>query len=367
LHSDSDSVDDPTVIARLLGGMDLRLDDRPLSPLDSARAESLLAYLLLHRDAPQPRQRLAFLLWPDSTERQAQTNLRKVLHNLRRAVPEVVRLIEVGPRTLQWRTDAPLWLDVAQFEQALAEGRLEDAVETYAGELLEGRYDDWLQDERERLAGLHLEALERLAHQHESSLRWADAIRCAERLIAHDPLREESHRLLIRLCQAAGDRSRAVRAYHVCAATLERELGIEPSQVTRALYESLGAVATAAPTARARAPLVGRVDEQARLTAAWRAAAAGHAQLALVSGEAGVGKTRLIDELRATVNAVTVEARAYPAEGPLAYGVAAGWLRSQPVAGRLARLAPPLLTELTRLLPDLAAHAPPPEPLPEAE
>jgi len=73
--------------ARLLGPLDLRLGEQQLPPLDSARAESLLAYLLLHRDAPQSRQRLAFLLWPGSTERQAHTNLRKVLYNLRRALP----------------------------------------------------------------------------------------------------------------------------------------------------------------------------------------------------------------------------------------------------------------------------------------
>src|SRR5689334_1191849 len=123
--------------------MDLRLDGRQLPPLDSARAESLLAYLLLHRGAPQPRQHLAFLLWPESAEGQAHTNLRKVLHTLRRALPRADRLIEIGPRTLQWRADAPVWLDAEQFERALTEGLLEEAVELYSGELLEGRYDEW--------------------------------------------------------------------------------------------------------------------------------------------------------------------------------------------------------------------------------
>jgi DNA-binding SARP family transcriptional activator len=211
-----------------------------------------------------------------------------VLHNLRRALPGADSLIEVGPRTLRRREDAPLWLDVEHFERAVAEGRLEDAVETYTGELLEGRYDEWLVDERERLAGLYLEALERLARQHERRRRWPEAIRCAERLAAQDPLREESHRLVMQLCSASGDRARAVRAYHVCATTLERELGIEPSRETRAIYESL--VATAPPgaglpeaapaapapasaartTAPGMAPFVGRADEQARLAAAWR-------------------------------------------------------------------------------------------------
>jgi DNA-binding SARP family transcriptional activator len=68
----------PVLRARLLGPMDLKVGERQL-PLDSARAESLLACLLLYRDVPQPRQRLAFLLWPDSAEGQAHTNLRKVL------------------------------------------------------------------------------------------------------------------------------------------------------------------------------------------------------------------------------------------------------------------------------------------------
>jgi ribosomal protein S18 acetylase RimI-like enzyme len=158
-------MDEEALRARLLGPMDLRFGKRQLPPLDSARAESLLAYLLLHRDVPQPRQRLAFLLWPDSAEGQAHTNLRKVLHTLRRALPDADRLIEVGPRTLRWRPDAPLWLDVEQFERAVAGGRLKEAVRLYAGELLEGRYDEWLADERERLAGLHADALERLARR----------------------------------------------------------------------------------------------------------------------------------------------------------------------------------------------------------
>ena len=359
----------PVLRARLLGPMDLRFGERQLPPLDSGRAESLLAYLLLHRDVPQPRQRLAFLLWPDSAEGQAHTNLRKVLHNLRRALPDPDHLIEAGPRTLRWRPDAPLWLDVEQFERAVAAGHLEEAVQLYVGELLEGRYDEWLADERERLAGLYADALERLARQQERDQRWPEAIRSAERLVAHDPLREENHRLLIRLYQASGDRARAVRAYHACAVTLERELGIAPSPGTRAVYESLIAVppASAGTRAPSTSPFVGRAAEQEQLAAVWSAAAAGHAQLLLVTGEAGVGKTRLVDELRARAGAVTAEARAYPAEGPLAYGLAAAWLRSQPVSARLSRLERPQLTELARLLPELAAHVPPPEPLPEAE
>jgi DNA-binding SARP family transcriptional activator len=369
----------PALRVRLLGELDLRLGESPLPPLESARAESLLAYLLLHRDAPQPRQRLAFLLWPDSTEPQARTNLRHVLHNLRRALPDPDRFIEVRQRTLQWRAQAPLWLDVAVFEQAVAEGRLEGAVETYTGDLLEGSYDDWLLEERERLAQLHVDALERLALRLEEEGRWADAVRYGERLLHHDPVREDTYRLLMRLHSASGDGARALRVYHVCAATLQRELGIEPSAGTRECYEALLQVAAEpplrerGPASPPRPPLVGRAAERARLTALWRAAEGGCVQLVLVTGEPGIGKSRLVEELRAWCThrgAVTAEARAYPAEGTIAYGVAVDWLRSERIAARLRRLDRAYLTELARLLPELLADVSEltaPEPLPESD
>src|SRR5918998_3881385 len=97
----------PVLSMRLFGSLDLRYGDRLLSPLASARAETLLAYLVLHRDAAQARQHLAFLLWPDSSEAQARTNLRHVLHNLRRALPDADRFLDITPRTIQWRAGAP--------------------------------------------------------------------------------------------------------------------------------------------------------------------------------------------------------------------------------------------------------------------
>ena len=370
----------PTLRVRLLGDLDLRLGEDQVAPFDSGRAESLLAYLLLHRDAAQPRQRLAFLLWPDSTEPQARTNLRHVLHNLRRVLPDADRLIDVGSRTLQWRADAPLWLDVAVFEQALAEGRLEAAVEAYSGDLVEGSYDDWLLEERERLRDLHLDALERLARELDERGQWAAAIRYAERLVRQDPLREEAYRQLMRLHDRCGDRARALRVYHVCAATLQRELGIEPSAATRESYEALLAVAAEpaskgqqGPAPAAGPALVGRATERARLSALWRESEAGEAQLVLVTGEPGIGKRRLVEELRswcAHAGAITAEARSYSAEGAVAYGPVLSWLRSEAIATRLRRLDRASLTELARLLPELLSELPDlphPEPLPESE
>ena len=338
---------------------------------DRGRAESLLGYLLVHRGVAQPRQRLAFLLWPDSTEAQARTNLRKVLHTLRHELPEAERFLEVSSRTLRWRTDAPYRLDLAEFERALADDRLEAAVAAYAGDLIEGSYDEWVLEERERLRSLYLDALERLLREFEDREEWAAASRCAERLVHADPLREDAQRTLMRLYDARGDRARALRAYHAYADTVQRELGVEPSPATRAAYEALLHVDAESwtPGRGARSPpLVGRALERAALAAAWRSAAGGRAQLVLVTGEPGIGKSRLVEELRswcAHEGALTAEARAYPAEGTVAYGPVVTWLRSEAAGARLRRLDPAHVTELARLLPELQTDQP--APLHEAE
>jgi DNA-binding SARP family transcriptional activator len=378
----------PILSIRLLGALDLRYGEAPLPALESARAESLLAYLLLHREAPQPRQRLAFLLWPDSTEQQARTNLRHVLHNLRRALPESDRFLDVRPRTLQWRADDTFWLDVAAFEDAVARAErsageadlaaMREAVEVYAGDLLDGCYDEWLLGERERLRQRYLRALERLTALLEARGDSVQAIVYAERLLRHDPLHEETYRLLMRLHDAQGDRARALRIYHVCAATLERELGIEPSAQTREAYEALLPVerepVDEPQRAHVRGPsLVGRASERMQLATLWRATERGRSQLVLVTGEPGVGKTRLAEEFRvwcAHRGALTAEARSYAAEGALAYGPVVAWLRSEALTARIARLDPVYRVELARLLPELRTDVPglaAPDPLSESE
>lgn len=142
----------------------------------SPRLQSLLACLALHRGTPQSRQHLAFSLWPESAEPQARTNLRHLLHHLRKALPEADRFIRADAQTLTWRHDAPATLDVAAFEDALNRAdeaaqrgddenllaALEQAVERYGGALLPASYDDWVVPERERLHMRFGEALERL-------------------------------------------------------------------------------------------------------------------------------------------------------------------------------------------------------------
>ena len=79
----------PHLSVYLLGGFRIILSDTPVSHINTPRLQALLAYLLLNRDAPQSRQHIAFLFWPDSSEEQAQANLRNLLLQLRRALPSL--------------------------------------------------------------------------------------------------------------------------------------------------------------------------------------------------------------------------------------------------------------------------------------
>src|SRR5512139_4085190 len=128
----------------LLGGFSLFHNDMPITALNTSRLQSLIAYLVLHRDTPQPRQHLAFLLWPDSTEAQARTNLRHLIHQLRQALPQMTDFLLTDGSTIQWRPASPLNLDLDEFERAYTTGDFDQAVKVYRGELLPECYDDWI-------------------------------------------------------------------------------------------------------------------------------------------------------------------------------------------------------------------------------
>jgi DNA-binding SARP family transcriptional activator len=151
-----------TLQIELLGHFHLTYAGAPITVLQQVRLQSLLAYLLLHRHSPQPRQHLAFLFWPDSSEAQAYSNLRSALHTLRHTLPEADRFLHVDAKVVQWRGDAPYTLDVVQFEHHLAEAELsaqlndtarvrahlDAAIELYGGDLLSAYYDNrrWSQE-----------------------------------------------------------------------------------------------------------------------------------------------------------------------------------------------------------------------------
>ncbi|MGH9280640.1 MAG: ATP-binding protein, partial [Acidimicrobiales bacterium] len=366
---------DRGVRIRMFGELDIRVDGGPMPPLDSARARSLLAYLLLHDGAPQSRPRLAFMLWPDSTEGQARTNLRHLLHTLRSAAPALAPHLEVTPQTLRWHGDGACWTDASAFDAALARAAAADpagdaelaalgeAVDLYGGDLLDGNYDEWLLEERGRFRDRYLWALRRVAGLLAGRRDHGEALRLGRELQRLDPVREDTYRLLMRIHDAAGDRASAVRTYHECVSTLRRELGVEPSEETGRAYAALTRPGhrPAEATPFGGAATVGRGDEWRRLTECWREAVRGRARLVMLSGEPGIGKTRLVEDLAtwcAHQGAVVAVGRSYPSEGELGYGVVQSWMRSPALATRLRRAPARDRAELARILPELGPAEP---------
>ncbi|MEZ4835826.1 MAG: bacterial transcriptional activator domain-containing protein [Caldilineaceae bacterium] len=241
------------LLINLLGEFRIEYEGNSLAAFSADRLQSLLAYLLLHRSAPQPRHHLAFQLWPDSSESQARTNLRNLLHNLRNNLPDAETFLDITNMTLQWRGDAPCRLDIEDFAQAraaaaeaegssaLTEARrhLETAADAYKGDLLPGNYDDWVLALREDLRHQYADALLRLISVLEQLGDLRAALQYGQRLLHDDPLNEATYVTLMRLYALSGDRGGVRRIYQQCAAILERELGVEPGPATVTAYEQI--------------------------------------------------------------------------------------------------------------------------------
>lgn len=358
---------------QLLGDFRLECDAKPVNAVNTPRLQSLLAYLLLHRHAPQSRQHVSFVLWPGSTEAHARGSMRKLLHQLTHALLYPNRMLDVNAKTVQWRPDAAFTLDVAEFETAAGDldslHSLCRAVELYRGDLLPSCYDEWIIPERERLLQLFTTALNRIIFMLESQRDYSNAIHYAQIFLRHAPVHEEIYRRLMRLYALSGDRAGALHTYHTCATVLERELNVEPCADTRQAYEQILNVPQSIMTSGtlvASPLLVGRREEWACLQSVWSTSATGHAHFVLLSGTAGIGKTRLAEEMLewARRQGITVmKASSYTAEGALAYAPVAAWLREK----TLPPLAPHWKREVARLLPELLTQDPGLAPSPLSE
>jgi len=369
------------VTLRLLGGFQARIGTGPALVLPVRKAQALLAYLALPAGRAHPRDKLATLLWGDSPEGPARNSLRQALFALRRVLPAGGVRAEGDAVALD---PAAVEVDVAAFERELAEGtpaELAAAAQRYQGDLLAGLsvegtggFEEWLLSERERLRELALEALAKLlAHQCHAGQTEA-AIQTGLQLLGLDPLQEPVHRTLMRLYLEAGRRGAALRQYQACVAVLARELGVEPEAETKQLYQETvrrREEPSSRRTRRARGapapeamvtetPLIGRDVELATLRKALAEAASGQGRAVVVLGEAGVGKSRLMEELAREARqrgSHVLFGRAYESAqilpfGPWVDGFRTGGLMAE--EGLVSGLGPVWRAELARLFPELA-------------
>jgi WD40 repeat protein/DNA-binding SARP family transcriptional activator len=231
---------------RLLGQFDLSLAGATLD-LPSRPAQSLLAYLVLNAGVAHRREKLAGLLWPEATEANARSYLRKALWQLRKTLPpgdipgrDYWRVDEIA---IGFNPQSEYWLDAAELErksdgtEPLEADRR--AAAAYRGELLPGFYDEWAVLERERLAARFEQRIGRLLDGLVAAQGWPDVLEWGERWIALGGAPEPAFQALMVAHSGRGDLAAAVAVFQRCQEALERELGVEPSEQTRALYEQL--------------------------------------------------------------------------------------------------------------------------------
>jgi len=209
-------------------------------------AQRLLAFVALH-ERPLPRSYVAGSLWIDSSEERANANLRSALWRLHRSGAHVMECCDQ-----RLALGAGVVVDLRESE-ALAHrvlsGRNGDDLETepsaLSGELLPGWYDDWILFERERFRQLRLRALDTLCDRLTEAGRFDAALEAGLSAVAGEPLRESSHRAVMRAHLADGNAAEAVRQYRLCRRLLKDQLGLEPSDQTDGLLHGVHAFAAA--------------------------------------------------------------------------------------------------------------------------
>jgi DNA-binding SARP family transcriptional activator/tetratricopeptide (TPR) repeat protein len=379
-----------------LGPPEVRFQGRAVN-LRTRKTLAVLAFLALE-GGMQPRARLTALLWPELEETQARGNLRNVLTYLRDALGGEAHL-RIERQTVGLREET-VRIDVRELERVSQAGsepeKLERVLRSYRGELLEAfalpdapEFDDWLATQRELVRQRFDTMLEALLEVFEGRNELDRALEVARRRLRLEPLNEVAHRQVIGLQLRLGNRGAALEAYRTCQTVLRRELGVEPSPQTTQLISKLEAgTREARPSDSGQAqnargaesanpipenpifenpvprnapkpdelPLVGRERELGRLREAAR-----QGKLIFVSGDAGVGKTRLIHAF-AQERGLWDVLRGRPTDVGVPYAIIARAIRNVNATLPNGRVPLPAWAEreLSRLVPELETDPTPP-------
>lgn len=368
----------------LLGGFRVERDDlaTPVSRWQRRSAKTLTKLLATAPGHALHREQVLELLWPGSNLDSALNSFGKTLHAARRAFQPGLLPRERSPYLLMVDSMVALntehvVVDADQFEQAAYDAlrrreisASESALAAYTGDVLpEDRYADWCAERRDFLADMRVRLLLDLADLFEARGALNESGDRLRMVLAQDPTREDIHRRLMRLYTEMGTPDQAVRQFHACEQVLQHELDFAPQEETVAAYHDILAhrtqqrKASSSPPSYRPAPrpvachhpawndpFVGRATVVAELCDQLARAADGGGMV-VVSGEAGIGKTRLLEEVAKSASAqgaVVLWGGAgahgsHFASGPFAVALE-GYVAARPLAERreLARRYPPL-------------------------
>lgn len=242
----------------LFGNVRVRFSDEQKELNMTRVVQNLLAYLILQRKRMLSREVIAGTLWRDYSQEKARSCLNTALWRLRRAVegngtPAGTYLRTTHLGEIGFNPDGPFYLDVARFEEVVQGcltlpfdsiqpeqvNDLEQALELYQGDLLEGNYEDWVTTRREAQRELFLAGAGLLNRLYRAQQQYDRSIACCQRILAADPLREDIHREMMELYASTGQRSLALRQFEALRALLQDELGVPPMEETVQLYQQV--------------------------------------------------------------------------------------------------------------------------------
>jgi DNA-binding SARP family transcriptional activator len=353
---------------RILGPLEV-ISDGQIVELGGAKQRALLAVLLLNANEVVSLDRLIDALWEDDPPERAQKALQVLVSGLRKLVGR--ERLETRPPGYVLRVrDGEL--DFGRFRRLQEEGKLSEALALWRGPpLSDFAYHRFAQAESARLEELRLACLEERIERDLAAGRQGELVAELEALVSEHPLRERLRGQLMLALYRSGRQAEALAAYQAGRRTLVEELGIEPGKPLRELHQavlrqdaSLDLAGVELEEERGRSGFVGREKEVEELLAGLEDALAGRGRLFLVSGEPGIGKSRLADELNRHARARGAQVlvgRSWEAGGAPAYWP---WVQSLRAFVREAETAklPALLGdgagELAQILPELRELVP---------
>jgi DNA-binding SARP family transcriptional activator len=362
----------------------------------SRRQVRALLYRLSADLQPIPREQLCDLIWPEVPLPKARRSLTHLLTHLRLALPEP-DLVEFTSETIALNP-ARTWSDTVALAKLYAERYkllrgypgseddspllltpLENVIQSYRGPFLSNfnlsdsqEFEAWVSQQRQYYECRYLEILSDLIDYYHHHKDHDKAIAYAKRYLEIDSLAEEVHCKLIELYAAIGDRSAAERQFEACAASLEQELGVSPSPKTWAVYQSAAgnrpSGALISPHALAKrsqngleTPFVGRDDLLAAIDQAYNLAISGRGKVILISGEPGIGKSRLLQQIATHYHCSSTVLFSACSQGlkNLAFYPIAQAFRPVIESQNLSiTLSPLWLAEAARLLPEIYSRFP---------
>jgi DNA-binding SARP family transcriptional activator/tetratricopeptide (TPR) repeat protein len=340
-----------------LGGVRIQDSSGDTIRLRSRKHVALLLYLAASGRRVHARDSLARLLWDTPIDR-ARHSLSQAIYDLRRNLPGVMGSATGDAVHLE---PAAVRLDAAELEQALKSGELSLAMDLYRGPFAENLeqvgtddFERWLDSERVRLARLGEMALRRYVRHCDEAGQWGEMCVAALRLVKLSALDEEAHRTLMRGLWLHGDAASALRHFDEVVKPLKRELPGGISRETHLLAERIRSTPAPEPwvddLGEIQTPFLGREEEMESLRTAVRDVATSPVTGILISGEAGIGKSRLATEFVRSVsleNVRLLDSRCYPAEAEVPYGPVVDGLR--PIAAEISRRSAVDLESFTRV------------------